>query len=32
VMTEPWEGVGEAVMTETHKVQERASGGVRCPH
>jgi hypothetical protein len=28
VMTEPWEGVGEAVMAKTHKVQEGASGGV----
>jgi hypothetical protein len=24
-----WEGVGEVVMTETHKMKERASGGVR---
>jgi hypothetical protein len=32
VMDEPWEGVGEAMMAETHKAQEEASGGVRCSH
>jgi hypothetical protein len=32
VMAEPWEGVGEAVMAETHEAQEEASGGVRCSH
>jgi hypothetical protein len=32
VMAEPWEGVGEAVMAETHKAQEEASGGVRCSY
>jgi hypothetical protein len=28
VMAEPWEGVGEATMAETHKAQEGASSGV----
>jgi hypothetical protein len=32
VKVEPWEGVGEVVMAETHKAQEGASGGVRCSH
>jgi hypothetical protein len=32
VMAEPWDGVGEVVMTETHKAQEGTSGGVRCSH
>jgi hypothetical protein len=27
-MAELWEGVGKAVIAETHKVQERAFGGV----
>jgi hypothetical protein len=27
-MAEPWEGVGKAVMAETHKAQEGASGWV----
>jgi hypothetical protein len=31
-MAEPCEGVGEAVMAETHKAQDGASGGVRCSH
>jgi hypothetical protein len=29
-LAEPWEGVGEAVMDETHKTQGGASGVVRC--
>jgi hypothetical protein len=28
-MAEPWDGVGKAVIAETHKVQEGASGWVR---
>jgi hypothetical protein len=28
VMAEPWDGVGTAVMAETHKAQEGASGWV----
>jgi hypothetical protein len=28
MMAEPWKGVGEAGMAETHKAQEGASGGV----
>jgi hypothetical protein len=32
VMAEPWDGVGTAVMTGTHKAQEGASGWVRCSH
>jgi hypothetical protein len=31
-MAEPWDGVGEAAMTETHKEHEGASSGVRCSH
>jgi hypothetical protein len=31
-MVEPWDGVGEVAMTETHKAQEGTSGGVRCSH
>jgi hypothetical protein len=27
VMAEPWDGVGKAVMTETHKAQEGLLGG-----
>jgi hypothetical protein len=27
-MAEPWEGVGKAVMAETHNAQEAASGEV----
>jgi hypothetical protein len=27
-MVEPWDGVGKAVMAETHKAQEGASGWV----
>jgi hypothetical protein len=29
-MTKPWDGVGKAVMAETHNTQEGASGWVRC--
>jgi hypothetical protein len=29
-MAEPWDGVGKAAMTGTHKAQEGASGWVRC--
>jgi hypothetical protein len=29
-MAEPWDGVGKAVMAETYKAQEVASGWVRC--
>jgi hypothetical protein len=32
VMAEPWDGVGTAAMARTHKVQEGASGWVRCSH
>jgi hypothetical protein len=32
VMDEPWEGVGEVVMPEIHKAQERASGRLQCAH
>jgi hypothetical protein len=32
VMAEPWDVVGTAVMTGTHKAQEGASGWVRCSH
>jgi hypothetical protein len=28
VMTEPWNGVGKAAMTVTHKAQDGASGWV----
>jgi hypothetical protein len=28
-MAEPWDGVGNAAMVETHKAQEGASGWVR---
>jgi hypothetical protein len=28
MMAEPWEGVGKAMMAETHKAQERAFGRV----
>jgi hypothetical protein len=31
-MAEPWDGVGTTVIDGTHKVQEGASGGVRCSH
>jgi hypothetical protein len=31
-MAEPWEGVGNTAMAETHKAQEGASGGERCSH
>jgi hypothetical protein len=31
-IAEPWEGVGEAMMAETHKAQEGASGGVSYSH
>jgi hypothetical protein len=31
-MAEPWDGVGTAAMAGTHKVQDRASGWVRCSH
>jgi hypothetical protein len=31
-MAEPWDGVGTAAMTGTHKAQEGASGWVRCSH
>jgi hypothetical protein len=31
-MAEPWDGVGKAVMAETHKAQEGASGWVQCSH
>jgi hypothetical protein len=31
-MAEPWDGVGEAVMAETHKAQEGPSGGMQCSH
>jgi hypothetical protein len=31
-MTEPWDGVGKAVMAGTHKAQEGDSGCVRCSH
>jgi hypothetical protein len=31
-MAEPWDGVGEATMAETHKAQEGPSGWVRCSH
>jgi hypothetical protein len=27
-MAEPWEGVSDAAIAETHKAQEGASGGV----
>jgi hypothetical protein len=30
VMSEPWDGVGKAVMAGTHKAQEGASRWVRC--
>jgi hypothetical protein len=29
-MAEPWDGVGKAAMTGTHKTQEGASGWVQC--
>jgi hypothetical protein len=29
-MAEPWDGVGTAAMAGTHKVQEEASGWLRC--
>jgi hypothetical protein len=29
-MVEPWDGVGKAVMAETHKAQEGAFGCMRC--
>jgi hypothetical protein len=32
VITEPWEGVGKAMMVGTHMAQEGAFGGVRCSH
>jgi hypothetical protein len=32
VMAKPWDGVGIAAMTGTHKAQEGASGWVRCSH
>jgi hypothetical protein len=31
-MAEPWDSVGNVVMARTRKVQEGASGGVRCSH
>jgi hypothetical protein len=31
-MAEPWDGVGTTTMAGTHKVQEGASGWVRCSH
>jgi hypothetical protein len=31
-MAKPWDGVDTAVMAETHKAQEEASGWVRCSH
>jgi hypothetical protein len=31
-MAEPWDGVGTAAMAGTHKVQEEASGWLRCSH
>jgi hypothetical protein len=30
-MDKLWGGMGTAVMAETHKAQEGASGWVRCP-
>jgi hypothetical protein len=32
VMSKSWVDVGKAAMSGTHKVQEGASGGVRCSH
>jgi hypothetical protein len=32
VMAEPRDGVGEIAMSNPHKAQEGASGGVRCSH
>jgi hypothetical protein len=32
MMAELWDGVGMATMARTHKAQEGASGGLRCPH
>jgi hypothetical protein len=31
-MAKPWNDVGKAAMTGTHKTQEGASGWVRCSH
>jgi hypothetical protein len=31
-MAKLWEGVGKAAMTEIHKAQEGASGGVQSSH
>jgi hypothetical protein len=31
-MAKPWDGVDIAVMAGTHKLQEGASGWVRCSH
>jgi hypothetical protein len=32
VIDKPWDGVGTATVAGTHKVQEGASGWVRCSH
>jgi hypothetical protein len=32
MLAKPWDGVGTAVMAETHMAQEGASRWVRCSH